>query len=89
MTDRTYSGSRLGALWRESDVGGTLRVVPEILEKSISCPYCNETVTVLVDNSFAEQHYVEDCQVCCQPIVLHLVADMEGRVTAQAKREND
>jgi len=37
-------------------------------EVEIRCPYCGERVGILVDCSIEEQQYVEDCQVCCQPI---------------------
>lgn len=38
------------------------------VERDISCPYCGETITVLIDNSVPHQEYIEDCQVCCRPI---------------------
>ena len=34
----------------------------------IQCPYCGETIEVLIDESAGEQQYVEDCSVCCRPI---------------------
>ena len=34
----------------------------------ITCPHCWETLTILLDLSLPEQDYIEDCQVCCQPI---------------------
>jgi len=37
-------------------------------EVSVECPYCGESITVVVDTSAAEQEYVEDCSVCCRPI---------------------
>jgi transcription elongation factor Elf1 len=40
----------------------------QLTEKSIGCPYCGETIEVLIDSSDMEQQYIEDCQVCCQPI---------------------
>lgn len=42
----------------------------EILEQVISCPYCGETQSVLVDPGNIGVSYVEDCQVCCQPMLL-------------------
>lgn len=36
----------------------------------IACPYCAEQISVRVDLSAGPQNYVEDCQVCCQPIAL-------------------
>ena len=58
-------------------------------EEKISCPYCGEPITVVIDISVPEQDYVEDCQVCCQPIRF-LTRNYPGE-TAQleARREDD
>jgi len=63
--------------------------LPEINEKQISCPYCGESITVLVDGSLPQQTYVEDCQVCCRPIVLDASVDVDGDVTVSARSENE
>ena len=55
----------------------------------IQCPYCWETLDISVDPTVPEQEYVEDCQVCCQPIVLTVQLD-EGRVVSVDTRpENE
>jgi len=36
----------------------------------LQCPYCWEQVEVQVDRSVEQQEYVEDCSVCCNPIVV-------------------
>ena len=38
-------------------------------EEQITCPYCWETITLLVDPS-ESQTYTEDCSVCCHPILI-------------------
>ena len=58
-------------------------------EQSISCPYCGEGITVLVDDSLPEQRYIEDCQVCCRPIVLDVRVDPDGEVSVLAQSENE
>jgi len=63
--------------------------MPEITETHISCPYCGESISILVDDSLPEQNYVEDCQVCCRPIVLDVAVDLEGNVTVSARCENE
>ena len=63
--------------------------MPELTQKSINCPYCDESITVLVDNSVPEQRYVEDCEVCCRPIVMDVAADADGGVTVVARSENE
>lgn len=40
----------------------------ELLEQSVDCPYCGESLTILLDTSAGGQSYVEDCQVCCRPM---------------------
>lgn len=35
------------------------------------CPYCSERISALLDPSEPEQEYVEDCEVCCNPIEIH------------------
>ena len=58
-------------------------------EYSLGCPYCGETIAILVDDSLPEQSYVEDCQVCCRPIVLNVSVDSDGDVAVVAAAEND
>ncbi|WP_019614322.1 CPXCG motif-containing cysteine-rich protein [Psychromonas ossibalaenae] len=38
----------------------------------VQCPYCGETIEIVVDCSAAEQSYIEDCQVCCCPITVNV-----------------
>ena len=38
------------------------------IETAVECPYCGEPITLLIDPSVPQQHYIEDCQVCCQPM---------------------
>lgn len=40
------------------------------------CPYCWEEISMLLDPSVS-QVYVEDCEVCCNPIEVHV--HFEGR----------
>ena len=37
-------------------------------EHFFQCPYCWEGISVLLDPSIREQTFVEDCEVCCNPI---------------------
>lgn len=43
--------------------------------ESIVCPNCGESIDIVVDLSVAEQQYVEDCFVCCRPMLIHCVSD--------------
>jgi hypothetical protein len=55
----------------------------------LDCPYCGEPISVLVDCSLEQQTYVEDCQVCCQPMVVQVVVDDEGVPSVYAQREDE
>lgn len=37
-------------------------------EHFFQCPYCWEEISMLLDASVPQQTYVEDCEVCCNPI---------------------
>lgn len=44
------------------------------------CPYCCETIGSSVDLTDGSRSYIEDCQVCCQPIALTLQVDARGEL---------
>jgi hypothetical protein len=37
-------------------------------EHSFECPYCWQNISMLLDLSAGGQSYVEDCEICCNPI---------------------
>ena len=39
-----------------------------MIEHFFQCPYCWEDISMLLDSSITQQTYVEDCEVCCNPI---------------------
>ncbi len=43
-----------------------------IAEVEVACPHCGESFPLQVDTSQSEQTLIEDCSVCCRPIVLTL-----------------
>jgi transcription elongation factor Elf1 len=61
----------------------------QLTEKSISCPYCGETIEVLIDSSDLDQEYIEDCQVCCKPINFLVSESIEGEITVTVYSEDD
>ena len=66
------------------------RYAPGMLEPTvIHCPYCGEAIEILLDGSAGSQHYVEDCQVCCRPIVLSVELDDDGEPSVRASREDE
>ena len=58
---------------------------------TIDCPWCGSATEITVDCSAGSQTFVEDCMVCCAPIVVRLDCDpVTGELTAlSAVREND
>ena len=60
-----------------------------ISEHALDCPYCGEPVTVLIDHSAGEQEYVEDCEVCCRPLVIHVLIESNGEAAVSARYENE
>ncbi|MBC7464661.1 MAG: CPXCG motif-containing cysteine-rich protein [Bdellovibrio sp.] len=52
----------------------------EEIEKFFKCPYCLEKISMLLDVSIEDhQTYIEDCEVCCQPIQIQFQAE-NGKV---------
>lgn len=46
-----------------------------------TCPYCGERISMLLDPSACSQRYIEDCEVCCNPIEISYQAE-EGRIVS-------
>ncbi len=60
-----------------------------IQEQMISCPYCGEDIQILLDCSVPEQEYIEDCQVCCRPIIITLLLSDEQITALSVRCEDD
>ncbi len=43
--------------------------------QTIDCPYCGESIELVIDDSVEQQEYVEDCSVCCRPINVNVSVD--------------
>lgn len=56
---------------------------------AIACPCCGEWIDIVVDRSVDRQQYIEDCQVCCRPIVVSVVVDGDGQVQVDARSEDE
>lgn len=57
----------------------------------VTCPYCGERFETVVDCSYAEQRYVEDCYVCCRPIDFSVFVDAmaEDPVSVTTRRDDE
>jgi len=58
----------------------------QLHEKQITCPFCWESITVLVDPS-ESQLYTEDCSVCCRPILIQ--TEVQGDYVSVAVTQED
>jgi hypothetical protein len=57
--------------------------------QKILCPYCGEPIEVRLDNIGAAEEYVEDCSVCCRPVLLHVFRDGNGEPSVSAEKESE
>ncbi|MEM6784021.1 MAG: CPXCG motif-containing cysteine-rich protein [Bacteroidota bacterium] len=51
-------------------------------EVFFACPYCFAQISMLVDPTIRAQTYIEDCEVCCNPIQIRYTADEYLAVTS-------
>lgn len=57
----------------------------DVIEHPFECPYCGARITQLLDPSSAEQEYVEDCEVCCNPIAVRFRLEDDEVVELEAR----
>lgn len=55
-------------------------------EYYFTCPYCWQRISILLDLSVPEQSYVEDCEVCCRPILVSYAVEDEEIVAFDAEQ---
>ncbi|HIC45986.1 MAG TPA: CPXCG motif-containing cysteine-rich protein [Methylophaga aminisulfidivorans] len=63
-------------------------MVYALQEHTVSCPYCGEIISVVIDGSVESQEYIEDCEVCCRPITFNVQVDQTG-IYVQTSHENE
>jgi transcription elongation factor Elf1 len=58
------------------------------VEATYICESCGEEIVVPLDVSAgSRQDYVEDCPVCCNPMVLHVDIDPDGEAHVDGRHE--
>jgi Cysteine-rich CPXCG len=57
--------------------------------QQVECPYCGECFETPVDTSSGSSRYVEDCQICCQPIEFCLEVDHAGALQSLSTLRSD
>ncbi|HEU4619207.1 MAG TPA: CPXCG motif-containing cysteine-rich protein [Gammaproteobacteria bacterium] len=60
-----------------------------IIHEPVTCPYCWETIELGIDASVEMQEYVEDCSVCCRPIVIRCRIEDGAIAELDAAREQE
>ena len=53
------------------------------------CPYCGEPIELVIDCSILQQQYVEDCQVCCRPMIVNVMLDEKDLPVVDVCAEDD
>jgi len=54
-----------------------------LVDRAIRCPYCAEAMSIVIDLSAGGQSYIEDCQICCQPMQIDF--DVSGETLVELK----
>jgi len=62
--------------------------VSGVWEVDARCPYCGEPIKLLIDCSVTNQEYIEDCEICCRPITVHVAIDEDGAPVVRTAHEN-
>lgn len=57
--------------------------------RTIQCPYCGEDFETQIDVSSGSARYVEDCQVCCQPIEFVIEVGPSGELESLSTLRSD
>ena len=60
---------------------------PGLQETSIYCPYCGESIGVLLNPEGVGAEYIDDCQVCCRPIEFFLREDAGGWLEVEVRSD--
>ncbi|MDP1769113.1 MAG: CPXCG motif-containing cysteine-rich protein [Nitrospirota bacterium] len=55
------------------------------MEHSFTCPFCGEEISMVLDLSVRRYTYVEDCEVCCNPIEISYTVEDEVLTSFEAK----
>jgi hypothetical protein len=63
--------------------------VESLAEQVVNCPYCGEAIEVLIDHQEVGHQHIEDCQVCCKPIIFNVAVDSVGNLSVSVRDENE
>ena len=63
-------------------------MIVSVTTVSVLCPYCSQPIELLIDATVPNQQYVEDCEVCCRPMVVEIDATADEPVV-DVRREDE
>jgi transcription elongation factor Elf1 len=55
------------------------------VEHSFTCPFCGEEISMVLDLSVHRRSYVEDCEVCCNPLEISYTVEDDALDQFEAK----
>ena len=61
----------------------------QLTPHKLRCPYCDARIRLLIDETAGYQQYIEDCEVCCQPMLVCVEADFEAGCRVSLTDENE
>mgnify|MGYP003110602307 CR=1 FL=1 len=53
-------------------------------EHTFMSPHCGAQINMMLEQFYREQEYIEDCEVCCNPINIHYKFQGEQLVLFEA-----
>jgi hypothetical protein len=55
------------------------------MEHFFTCPYCWQRISMVLDISVKGQNFIEDCEVCCQPIKVRYAVEDDDVTEFEAR----
>ena len=55
------------------------------MEHAFTCPFCGAEISMVLDLSVQRHTYVEDCEVCCNPLEISYTVQDDAIVDFEAK----
>ena len=94
-SDRAAAGSEVDELYglepviEPADEAAACDGSDRLQSRTVQCPYCGEAFETVIDLSSGSTRYIEDCQVCCQPIEFALEVADDGALASLRVARSD
>jgi len=63
--------------------------LPMLPTEVVECPYCGESIDLIIDDSVEHQRYVEDCSVCCRPLNIDVSVGDSSEIRVICTTDNE